>query len=140
MPGYDAAQKPQVAGRFTRGRIEAFLGRPPYVSGNGRRVMYVIHSESGLWIEPLCFTISARRDEAFGLVLRYDEQGTLQSWKHFEAAGIHYPLNTNFPPAYLSESGVLDFANEVHSTPTSASGDLSISPAYPDPWMLEPTR
>ena len=140
MPGYDAGNKPQVAGRFTREGIEAVLGPPRYASDNGRRTMYVLHARSGIWVVPLCFTVSASRDDAIGLLLLYDERGTLVNWKELKATGTYNPVNYNLTPDTLSEFGVLDLADELASTRPPASGHYSIPPKYPDPWALKYKR
>jgi hypothetical protein len=86
LPGYDAARQPHVDGRFTRDSIEAVLGRPPYASQSGRRVMYVVHVKSGALIAPLCFTARDREDHCVGLVLTYDAAGRLTAWHKVEAS------------------------------------------------------
>lgn len=139
MPGYDARRKPLVARRFTREGIEAVLGSPRYASDNGRRTMYVLHTGSGIWIVPLCFTMSASRDDAIGLLLVYDERGTLVSWKELKETGTYNPIKYNLSPEALSEFGVLDLADEISTRPP-ASGRYSIPPKYSDPWALKYKR
>jgi hypothetical protein len=140
MPGYDSNQKPLVAGRFTRERIEAFLGCPNYLSDNGRRVMYLIHASSGVWVMPLCFSLRAGTDETVGLVLRYDERNTLESWQQFSLTHWYHPIFNNHPSDPRSDAGMLDLANEIPSTQPSAPGHISISPKYRDPWALKYKR
>jgi hypothetical protein len=140
LPGYDAGNQPRVAGRFTRERIEAFLGRPGYGSDNGRRVMYVLHASSGVWIMPLCFSIRAGTDETIGLVLRYDDRGTLQTWQQLRDIDGYNPIFNNHPPPPRPDDGVLDLANEIPSTQPWAWGHESIPPRYPDPWALKYKR
>ena len=141
MPSYDADQKPQVAGRFTRKRIEALLGRPPYLSRNGRRVMYVIHVKRGIVIMPVCFTAMDEIDRAFGLVLTFDERGMLQGWKQVDAFGRYSLLHggPNGPTAAFrlqnfSEEFLVDSANEA-DRPTTSTSSLD---RVPDPWALKP--
>jgi hypothetical protein len=81
LPGYAAGGEPQVAGRFTRERIEALLGRPPYVSDTRRSVMYVLHIKTGIFLAPLCFTARDWNDDCVGLVLTYDPSGRLLRWR-----------------------------------------------------------
>ena len=140
LPGYDAEKTPVVAGRFTRDRIEALLGRPDYRSNNGRRVMYVLHASSGVWIMPLCFSIRAGTDETIGLVLRYDNGGTLQTWQQLRNMDWYNPIFNNHPPNPRPDADMLDLANEIPSTQPSASGQVSIPPTYPDPWALKYKR
>lgn len=108
LPAYDDHQNPQVAGRFTRDKIEALLGPPPYVSANRRRVMYVVHVKSGLFIAPLCFTARDRFDHGFALVLVYDSAGRLVKWEKFDTLstegqfGEPYGIDASFG----MESGV----------------------------------
>ena len=118
MPGYDAAQKPRVAGRFTRRGIEGVLGRPPYASDNGRRVMYVIHVKTGLAFAPLCFTARDRSDDCVGLILSYDESDGLTGWRKLDMPvgegqfGEPYGFDSAFTIRDNAEKGLLSRANQ----------------------------
>jgi hypothetical protein len=117
LAGYDTDKKPVAAGRFSRERIEAVLGRPPYISDNRKRVMYVIHVKTGVLIAPLCFTARDRNDDCVGLVLTYDARGQLMTWqKVVESASGNlidqpYGITASLTLQQRAEDRALDAAN-----------------------------
>jgi hypothetical protein len=146
LPGYDAARQPHVAGRFTRQSIEAVLGRPPYVSDNRRRAMYVIHIKSGVLIAPLCFTARDQTDKSVGLVLTYDESGRLAAWRKLEvdwSGGLEEPYGLNAGQALqqTSETLLLSDANyRDPNAPTPTTGTSVTGGRVADPDELKPNK
>ena len=141
LAGYDAEKKPVVAGRFTRDRIEAVLGRPPYISDSGRRAMYVIHVKTGILIAPLCFTATDRNDQSVGLVLTYDAAGQLIRWQKVDSTSCENDLNGPYgvtAAAELqdrSEEWVLNDANRQLPGPTT---DPTTNPTVEAAEILKP--
>jgi hypothetical protein len=147
LPGDDAENKPHVAGQFTRGGIDAILGRPPYISDNRKRVMYVIHVKTGMLIAPLCFTARDRNDDCVGLVLAYDVSGHLTGWQKLDesASGNQidqpYGITASLTLQQRAEARLLDDANS-NGNPNSTRPSQPHAATSPVGWLdqLSPNR
>ncbi|HEX4796266.1 MAG TPA: hypothetical protein VH370_20925 [Humisphaera sp.] len=63
-------------GRTTRQQLEAKLGPPQLRAGSGRFAGYVLQTNSGVWVMPLCFKAVPIND-FYMLQLEYDDAGLL---------------------------------------------------------------
>jgi len=147
LPGDDAENKPHVAGQFTRGGNEAILGRPPYISDNRKRVMYVIHVKTGILIAPLCFTARDRNDDCVGLVLTYDASGHLTDWQKLDESASGnlidqpYGITASLTLQRRAEARLLDDANSNGNQDSTPSLQPHVAKS-PVGWLdqLSPNR
>ena len=66
-------------GLTTRAQILRLLGEPLARSGNRRVIVYTLHTQHGIWIEPLCFHVTPGGQYLYALGLRFDERGILEA-------------------------------------------------------------
>jgi len=63
-------------GRTTRDQLVAKLGQPQLSAGSGRFAGYVLGTNSGVWVMPLCFK-AVPINNFYMLQLEYDDAGVL---------------------------------------------------------------
>jgi hypothetical protein len=81
LVGDGNSKRPLQTGRAMRQQVFALLGPPPYASYDDRSVAYVLETESGGWVYPLCFTATANRRRIYGLRIDFNEQGNMEGWE-----------------------------------------------------------
>ena len=123
--GDEQSRKPIVAGRVTRAKVEAILGRPRFASRDRSRAMYVIHLKQGIITYLLCFTVTDYYDRGVGLLLTYDANGRLQSWRQIDNSDSFDELKGPYGLLAVKavedrvEEGLLAQANESATTQPS---------------------
>jgi hypothetical protein len=75
------SKRPLKVGQATRQQVIALLGNPPFASRDERSVAYVMETESGAWVFPLCFSASPGEARRYAMRLDFDGQGILEGWE-----------------------------------------------------------
>jgi hypothetical protein len=69
---------PLLVSQFSRSSIETMFGQPAFFSNNGKCVAYVMGSEHGIWVWPLCFGAGFDQGKTHVLKLVYDDHDRLK--------------------------------------------------------------
>jgi hypothetical protein len=75
--------RPIQLGRSTLDNVSSVLGRPRFMTPDGRAVGYGYSVRTGVVLYPLCFMADTNKESRV-LVLRFDGAGALQSFKVYK--------------------------------------------------------
>lgn len=98
----------------TRAQVEKALGPPPFFSTDERVIGYLLQTQGGVWVWPLCFQATPAKVSGYALRLEFDEHDVLSAWKISKVERSVHWFNGN--PDVESDAA-LELLNRVPSGP-----------------------
>jgi hypothetical protein len=69
------------AGNSSRASVIEALGRPPYVTDDGRSIAYLYATGVGVWVWPACFSAQPAERRVYAVRFDFGEDDMLMNWE-----------------------------------------------------------